>query len=239
MLKTEFIVQDILSKLYQHAYASGRLPSQRELARQYSVSRFTVQSALAELEQMGALIAKPGSGVFVPKGLEENPLVYNSMTRVPYDHINSEVLSLVTRYPNYVEQQIFQIGENDLLWDFKRLRSLDFMPTQIEHSTMPQQLFSSLEKDVLEGSIQAYVEKCGYSISHFMTRYEPSVLSRQDAEILRVKRHTPAMHIESRGVLSDGRVFEHTSIVALDYAVSYIQPFNREVHRMRMEMHNA
>ena len=44
--KREFIVQDLLSKIYQEEFIEGKLPNQRELARNYGVSRFTIQQAI-------------------------------------------------------------------------------------------------------------------------------------------------------------------------------------------------
>lgn len=53
MKKREFIVQDLLSKIYQEEFIEGKLPNQRELARNYGVSRFTIQQAIKNLEEIG------------------------------------------------------------------------------------------------------------------------------------------------------------------------------------------
>ena len=36
------------------------------------------------------------------------------------------------------------------------------------------------------------------------------------------------------GVLTDGRVFAHSEMIALNYEVSYISRFDREVHQARL-----
>jgi len=46
MNKREFIVQDILSKIYQEEYDGGKLPNQRELSKLYDVSRYIIQKLL-------------------------------------------------------------------------------------------------------------------------------------------------------------------------------------------------
>jgi len=43
----------------------GRLPSERNLCEQFRVSRGTVRQALADLEQLGIIIIKPGSGAYI------------------------------------------------------------------------------------------------------------------------------------------------------------------------------
>ena len=51
MKKREFIVQDLLSKIYQEEFKDGKLPNQRKLAEIYHVSRFTIQQAIKNLER--------------------------------------------------------------------------------------------------------------------------------------------------------------------------------------------
>lgn len=63
--KTEFIVEDLISKIYQKRYSSGKLPPERELAELYNVSRYTIQKALKQLIGMGLLIPRQGNGVFI------------------------------------------------------------------------------------------------------------------------------------------------------------------------------
>ena len=53
MKKREFIIQDLLSKIYQEQYPDGKLPNQRALAKLYGVSRFTIQQAIKNLEEIG------------------------------------------------------------------------------------------------------------------------------------------------------------------------------------------
>ena len=52
---------------------------------------------------------------------------------------------------------------------------------------------------------------------------------------LAVQTGTPAMQITNRAILEDGRVYEFSNIVAIDYAVTYIRPFDREIHRSRID----
>ena len=45
--------------------AHSRLPSERELAQRYDVSRNTVREAIQQLGARGLVVCKPRSGVFV------------------------------------------------------------------------------------------------------------------------------------------------------------------------------
>ena len=253
MDKVQFVVQDLLSKIYQRQFPSGKLPTQRDLARQYGVSRFTVQTALKNLGDIGVVESIQGSGVFVRDQLRVNPLVFNSLTRAPYSRIVSKCLGLERVQASPEQIQVFHFEERApssrivspkrgvsapdklALWRFERVRIVNGTAEQIETSFMPISLFPDLSRQIIEKSIQGYVEAKGFKIFHFMTSYEPIVLERKQAEILGCKRGRAAMHIQNRGVLSSGRVFELSDIVAIDYSVSYIRPYDREIHRSRLD----
>lgn len=82
--KSEFIIEDLISKIYQKKYNDSRLPSKRELASQYHVSRYTIQKAMKQLMDMGLLMARPGSGIFVNEkkrfAIEEGYRISHFMT---------------------------------------------------------------------------------------------------------------------------------------------------------------
>ncbi|HHC7294752.1 TPA: GntR family transcriptional regulator, partial [Vibrio campbellii] len=52
MKKYEELVQDIISKICQNVI-DVKLPSERELAEKYDISRFSVRKALSKLEAIG------------------------------------------------------------------------------------------------------------------------------------------------------------------------------------------
>lgn len=234
MNKTEFIVNDLLSRIYRLEFRSGKLPTQRKLAAEYGVARSTIQEALRALADIGAVKAVQGSGVYIREKLRTNPLVFNSLTRMPYAKIESRMLSLERRRATDEELHSFQLPQGSEVWHFARLRIVNHEAEQIERSVLPQDLVPVLDRHIVEGSIQAFMERSGLKISHFITSYEPTKTSRADAELLGCKHHEPAMRIENRGILVSGRTFEMSSIIALDYSVTYIRPFDRAVHAARM-----
>lgn len=234
VLKSDFIMQDLLSRIYCLEFRSGKLPTQRQLALEYGVSRSTVQEALRGLEKTGAIRAQQGSGIFVREKLLQNPLVFNSLTRASYTDIESRMLSLERVSALVEEQRSFQIDSGEEVWHFVRLRIVNHAAEQIERSTLPARIVPELSQKDVEGSIQAFIEAMGLRISHFITSYEPAKVTKTDAELLGCRPHTPAMHISNRGILRNGKVFETSSIIALDYSVTYIRPFDRANHRTRL-----
>ncbi|MGM0124460.1 hypothetical protein IGI37_001838 [Enterococcus sp. AZ194] len=235
MKKREFIVQDLLSKIYQEEFAEGKLPNQRNLATTYGVSRFTIQQAIKSLEEIGIVRVVQGSGIFVHEKWVKNPLIFNSLTRTPYDRIESRVLKLEKRAADYEERRLFQLDENEEVWHFERIRIVNYKIEQLENSILPVKLFPVITKEVVEHSIQRFVEKQGYKISHYISNYTPVNLTKGQSEVLMSKRGTPAMQIKNRALLEDGRVFEYSDILAIDYSVTYIRPFDRIIHQSRID----
>lgn len=233
--KREFIIQDLLSKIYQEQYTEGKLPNQRDLAKSYGVSRFTVQQAIKNLEEIGVVNVVQGSGIFINKKWVKNPLIFNSLTRTPYDRIDSKMLKLERSLATSEEKQIFQLGEEEEIWTFERLRIVNYKIEQLEISKMPVSLFPDLSQEIVEHSIQKYVENKGYRISHYITSYLPITMTKEQAQLLMCKRSTPAMQIKNRAILEDGRIYEYSDVTAIDYSATYIRPFDREIHRSRID----
>ena len=62
------VVREIIAMIASGQFGDGdRLPAERKLCEQFAVSRGTLREALADLEKMGAVSIKPGSGAYVQK----------------------------------------------------------------------------------------------------------------------------------------------------------------------------
>jgi len=233
MKKREFVVQDILSKIYQEYYLNGKLPTQRSLAIQYEVSRYTIQEAINSLSEIGVVQVVQGSGTFIRKDAKQNPLIYNSLTRNSYNRISSKIIFLEKQPALEEDRQIFELDNEQYIWIFQRIRIVNYKITQIETSKLPVSLFPDLTSNVVEDSIQKYVQQSGYDISHYITSYTPVLITRKQSELLLCKKGTPAMKIINRCILKSGQVYEYSEVIAIDYTCTYIIPFNKESHQTR------
>ncbi|MCI4238489.1 GntR family transcriptional regulator [Dickeya dianthicola] len=234
MKKKDFIAQDLLSKIYQHAASlpgkqmPEKLPPERTLAEEYGVSRFTIRKALEKLASIGAVRLVQGAGNYINPDIRNNPLVYNSVTEKKFNQITFRLLSLHKRLPTRDEQQMFGISDAVFLWEFCRLRCVDNQKVQIEVSRMPADLFVDMTRRVPEQSIQKYVLGKGYEISHFLTHYQAVTINQVQAQLLECKKGIAAMHIINRGMLKDGRVYEVSDIIDINYSCTYVIPFNQD-----------
>ena len=120
-----------------------------------------------------------------------------------------------------------------MVWEFKRIRIMNYKKTQIETGHMPCTLLPIMTSEILEDSIQYFAMEEGYRISHFMTKYSPTRLTKEEAALLNCKGNTPAFFIRSRGFLKGGIVFVSSKIIAVDYECTYVVPFNKELFQKR------
>ncbi|MNT16801.1 Mannosyl-D-glycerate transport/metabolism system repressor MngR [compost metagenome] len=169
-----------------------------------------------------------GSGIWINEHARNNPLVYNSITEKRFDQIRYRMISLHKKRPDRAAQQIFGIDEESFIWHFCRLRYVDDMPVQLEISSMPAADFPDLNQQAIERSIQQYVLSKGLTISHMLTTYRAVSVGREQAVILGCKKGSPAMHINNRGILDGGRVFEVSDIIDINYTCTYVIPYNRD-----------
>lgn len=229
MKKKEFVTQDLLSKIYQqHSEGPRKLPPERQLAEEYGVSRFTIRQALEKLASIGVVRIVQGSGIWINEQTRSNPLVYNSITEKRFDQMRYRMVSLHKKRPEREDRQIFGLTDDDFIWQFCRLRFVDDVATQIEISRMPAALFSDLNQEVIEHSLQQYVLSKGLQISHLLTSYRAVSVSREQSVLLGCKKGSPAMHINNRGILDGGRVYEISDIIDINYSCTYVIPHNRD-----------
>ncbi|SDY22263.1 DNA-binding transcriptional regulator, GntR family [Evansella caseinilytica] len=235
MKKRDFIANDILSKIYQNKFKAGeKMPTERELADQYAVSRHTIRAALKKLVNIGCINIIQGAGIFVTDTKYKSPLIYNSLTEKKFKDIQSNIIYLKKIKPDNYLEKIFDLnGQHAKLWEYKRVRIVDFQKMQIETTRLPCSYFPDLNEQEIRKSVHDYVQQCDYQISHFITTYSAVNVSKEDADILNCKKGIAAMKIINRGILQNGKVFEYSEMINLDYSVSYFTPFNPDSHQYR------
>ena len=130
-------------------------------------------------------------------------------------------------------QKIFDISEDEALWEYKRIRIVDLKKIQIELTRIPKKLFPNLTLKNIEGSFHEYVTLQNYNISHFITTYTSINLKKEDAELLNSKKGKAVMLIKNRGILSDSTMFEYSELICEDYSCSYISNFNPRLQTLR------
>ncbi|HIW89652.1 MAG TPA: GntR family transcriptional regulator [Candidatus Ligilactobacillus excrementipullorum] len=220
---TELVYQQIIADLKKRIFAgefpSLRLPDERSLAEQYSVSRSSVKRALTRMASDGIIFKKRGAGTFINPLYLKNESVFNyeegsnlgvsdnfqmNGQRPQIKVLNFEVI----RPTEEIQRDLF-LHPDDFVYKIDRLRLFDDKPFMIETGYIPIKILPSLSLKKIEGSIFNYVEQAfGQTVSKsFLSIFaEPS--TKLDQQLLNLTPTEPVGVMEGIFFLNNGTPFE-------------------------------
>ncbi len=214
--------QAILNKEYR---VGDKIPSERELAVRFEVTRVTLQKAMHMLEQEGFIERIHGKGMFVAKVIEDNVYLLNNGTsdsilgfsREFKDNVkvSSRLISLKTRKAGeYIASQL-DIDENDDVHYIRRVRLVDNIPVLVEDSYIPCTVIDIIPESVLQnGSLYEYIEnKTGRKIKFYNSVIEASLFDDTLSALLERESGLPMLKVSGITKLEDGKTF--------NYSISY------------------
>ncbi len=187
------------------------LPTERDLAEHYGISRLTVRKALDGLEQEGLLVRRRGVGTFVasrhaPMAMAASVFrddiicAGQDLRQVDVAHVMGAVTA--------DEAMIFGVAIGTRVVRLHRMRCQDDAPVAVERSVV---LASCLgDGAVIEDSLYRTMQQVGKCPSRVLRRVRAVALPREEAEPLGVPTGSPGLYMERRGFLRDGRTVELT-----------------------------
>lgn len=153
MLPAYMKIHDQIKKdIDEHRWAIGeRLPSERDLAEQFAVSRMTLRQAVSLLVEEGVLERHVGSGTFVSstrvqekmRGTTSFTEIVKSQGKVP----SSQLISYKKTIPN--EQEVAKLGifPTDNIIRMERVRYADQVPLVYEVASIPEKFIKDFKKE--------------------------------------------------------------------------------------------
>ncbi len=191
--------------------AESAIPTERELAEQFDVSRITVRKAVDGLVNEGMLTRRQGAGTFVAARVEKSYSKMTSFTedmqsrgRVPSSKWLSKAAGTVT--PE--EAMSMGLSPGTLVYRYNRMRFADGTSMGLDYSTVPADCLPSLES--VEGSLYAALEANGTRPIRALQRLRAVAFNAEQARLLEIPVGSPGLLIERRGFLADGRPAEFT-----------------------------
>jgi phosphonate utilization transcriptional regulator PhnR len=193
--------------------AGDKLPSEREIGENFSLTRITVRQALQMLEADGMIYRMNRRGWFVtPPALRYNPSRWQSFMEyashqgfLPYTEVmNQSIIQADSRLA-----KLFESDKGLKLLHLHRRRSVDGRPVLIEHIYINIKLLPDIENEDLSQSLTNLLKKKYGETYHDMNlAFKSTALPASAAEDLGITAGIPGMHIERTNYRRDGEVME-------------------------------
>jgi GntR family transcriptional regulator len=191
----------------------AKLASERELEKQYGVSRITVRQAVRELVQEGWLHSHPGKGFFVARREETYELhLLRSFTMIAEAHGRTPTSRLiegaVCHAPAEIARPLFLPPGADVVM-LKRLRCLDGQPVVLTQDWFAARLVPGiLELDWSSGNRSLYAEvRDRYRLrpDRGRTTMSARLANAEEAELLELTPPAAVLTIEQIAYDPQGR----------------------------------
>jgi GntR family transcriptional regulator len=206
----EYIKQQIETGILRE---EAVIPSEREFAEVFQISRMTVRQAINNLVLEGYLTRQKGKGTFVSKKKVEQEL--QGMTSFTEDMLSrgmnpsSTLLSFQIIPADKNTALDLKIEENDSVYKIKRIRLADGAPMALETAYIPVEIIPGLTEENSNLSLYQYIEQhLSLSISEATQEIEASIADSDDAETLEINIGDPILLIQRISYLQDGIPFE-------------------------------
>lgn len=194
------------------------IPSEREYAEKYGISRMTVRQALNNLVNNGYLSRVKGKGTFVDYKKIEQPLMY--VTSFTEDMLSrglqpkTKTLHFLKKHAAAAEAEALQLEKGAPLYEIRRIRFADEEPMGLETTYLPADLVGELTEEVVNGSLYQYFEETlGYTINNACQAIEASVVQDTEKEHLNVSSGSPVLLLEQTSYLKSGTPLEFVKSV--------------------------
>ncbi|NPA90262.1 MAG: GntR family transcriptional regulator [Chloroflexi bacterium] len=196
---------------------NSRIPSERELAERFGISRMTARAAINLLMQRGLVSRRSRAGVFVaqpkvrfdlssPHGLHQQ--LQKAGITPGAKIITAEVMPAHALDSRIVQALALHDGEK--VYHIVRLRTANDEPIALENSFFPVRLFPDLLDFNLTDSIYGILKKYfGVEPAQSFQELEISLLDEEWAEIMGVHMDLPILEIRRCAMTEDGTPFEY------------------------------
>jgi GntR family transcriptional regulator len=185
------------------------LPSERDLAADFEVSRITVRKALDGLVADGLLVRRQGSGNFVSARVDKNFAMLTSFSedmrargRTPRSVWLKRAAGTVT--PE--EALALRLSPGTPVFRFHRIRYADDAPMALEYATVVASALPSLE--AVDTSLYEALEQAGHRPVRALQRLRAVLLTEDQATLLKATAADAGLLVERLGSLPDGRAIE-------------------------------
>jgi GntR family transcriptional regulator len=226
-----------LANSIRHAIERGEfqdqdaLPSERDLATRFGVSRETVRKAIQVMRSQGVVYSDHGRGNFVGPALVRSTVrlieSFSEDVRKRGATAGQTILEVSRGPATRKLSTTFDVSEGTPLWRVTRVRHIDGIPVGLHDSylLLPSEALLSSAEIQQAGSLYSLLEaKFGFTPAEAIESLYALAATARDAELLNTKTRTPLLVCE-RITLSDRRT-------AIEYCLMKYAPQYRYQNRV-------
>jgi GntR family transcriptional regulator len=206
--KTAIIVRR-LRQLIATMGPDTRIPSERDLARQWGVARMTVRNGIDVVIKAGQLERRPGAGTFVVEAPYAKTLGLSSFTddmRSRGREPSNRVLEFTLEAAGPEISHRLGVADDEPVHRFTRLRLADGQPIAVETNWIPVAVAPSLDEAAVEGSLYAVLtERYGIAPGEATSTVDAALPEAATAAALEIGEHAPCLRIRMDYVDQRGR----------------------------------
>lgn len=215
----EQLMDKLKTKIKEDYKPNDKLPSEREIMRNYAVSRNTVRQALNELEILGFIFRQHGKETFVANAISNPATLGNehsftkqmkALGRKP----ETKIMEYSVRQANQYFAERLHIAEGNRIIKLKRLRSADGVPVMIDRTYLPYEKFAGLSPDELEVKHRSlygvFAEDYGEVFHIADEALSAGRISDRDASVLKVPLGTPGLMLKRTTYNQKNEIIEFT-----------------------------
>ncbi|WP_112182039.1 MULTISPECIES: GntR family transcriptional regulator [Paraliobacillus] len=189
------------------------IPSEREYADKYNVSRMTIRQAIVNLVNERYLYRVKGKGTFIKeKKLEQSLQGLTSFSedmksrgmKASSKLISFEIIPADSKLANQLG-----IQEHGPVYEIKRIRLAEEEPMALERTYISANKVKGLTEEIVQQSLYEYMEeKLLLKIAKGTQEIEAAIVNNEEVEYLKIPEHSPIMLIQRATSLEDGTIVE-------------------------------
>ncbi|MBR3158965.1 MAG: GntR family transcriptional regulator [Atopobiaceae bacterium] len=226
MSKYAKVAAALQSEIEQGTYEPGdKLPITPDLCKLYGVSNTTIKKALDELEQLGLIARRRGSGIYVKsassllKGQQGSSATSGQMTGLTAEFartkttVTSDVHEFTIVHPSQEVADSLDMSTQEFVYYICRTRLTEGKPRNVEYTYMPISLIPGLVEEHVRGSIYHYIEdELGLKIGSAHRVLRAVLPTEDEVAWLKVESGAPLFEVRQVAYLDDGVPFEYSTV---------------------------
>lgn len=221
------VINLLKNRLNSSIYNIGDLlPSEKELAEHYDVSRNTLRKALKTLEEEGMIERRHGSGTYLRnKHFQASVTHLDSFTEIARNEgktPTSQILKFELQTASEEIANNLRVMLGEPVYYAKRLRLIDNIAMQIEETWLSASRFPDLTLAHMKKSKFAYIEnECGVKILGCYESIQPILPSPDVANLLHISALDPIIRMQTQAIDEQSN--------PIDYSILYTNMFEFQV----------